>query len=270
MGKIEKASSNGTPLFVRPNSKQGCGTLMFLCLSCVSASAAFVAVEFEGRLTYSSTGGRVGERMVGYFTYDADLPPGRQTNSRPILVFGNPEVPDRNEFYWYDFSVYNNRVWDPSNPVPLDGIDLKFPFVCCSPDRYGYLSLWSSNTSLFANNLLPQTIPALEQFDANRALVLTIDDVEPEQITGFRIERLSVVPGSGLSRPLIFGLQRAPAGLSFRFLTEPSTAYTVQFTGNLTNPNWVTLTNIASAREPIVTVKDEAALEQRFYRVRKE
>jgi hypothetical protein len=37
--------------------------------------------------------------MVGYFTYDVDLPPGRQTNSRPILAFGNPAFPDRNEYY---------------------------------------------------------------------------------------------------------------------------------------------------------------------------
>ena len=243
---------------------------MFHPWFCTTASAAFVAVEFEGRLTYSNAGGRVGEPMVGYFTYDADLPPGRQTNSRPILGFGNPEFPDRNEFYWYDFSVYNNRVFDPSNPVPLDGINLTFPFACCSPDRYGYLSLLSSNTSLFTNNLLPQTIPPLELFDVSRALVLIIDDVEPEQITQFRIDRLSVVPGSGLGRPIIFDVERTAGALSFRFLTEPLTRYAVQATDNLVATSWVTWTNIGPTTQPVVTINDAApGIEKRFYRIRK-
>ena len=270
MRNIEKTAGDERSPRVRQNEKQRWGTLMVLGLSCVTASAAFVTVEFDAQVTGSNMEGwRVGERMSGYFEYDSDLPPGRQTNSRPILAFGSPGA--MNEFYWYDFTVYNDKVWDPwLNPVPVDGISLRFDYMCCSATRYGYLSLTSTNTSLFTNNSLPQTIPPLERFDASRGIGLTVEETQPYGTVSIRVERLSVVPGSGLARPVIFGVERTAGTMRFRFLTEPSRAYTVQVTGNLTDPNWLTLTNIVSAREPVVTVHDPAGLEQRFYRIRQE
>ena len=94
-----------------------------------------MTVEFDARITGSNMEGwRVGEHMVGYFEYDSDLPPGRQTNSRPILAFGKPGA--MNEFYSYDFAVYNNKVWDSwLNPVAIDGISLRFDYMCCSSTR---------------------------------------------------------------------------------------------------------------------------------------
>jgi hypothetical protein len=75
--------------------------------------------------------------------------------------------------------------------------------------------------------------------------------------------------GSGLDRPVIFDLQRTGAGLGFRFLTEASTSYAVEVTGNLTNRNWLTLTNIVSARDPVAVINDAApGFERGFYRIR--
>ena len=272
MRNSENTACDRGSLCVGPNGNQRWGTLMFLCLSCVTASAAFVTVEFDARISGSNMEGwREGERMIGYFEYDPDLPPGRQTNSRPILAFGNPGA--MNEFWWYDFTVYDNRlfVFNPfQDPVALDGISLRFDFMCCSPERYGYLSLTSSNTSLFTNTSLPRTIPPVERFDETRSIGITREDVQPYGTVSILIERLSVVPGSGQGRPVIFGVERTTGAVRFRFQTEASRAYAVQVTGNLTNPNWLTLTNIISAREPVVTAHEAAGLEQRFYRIRQD
>jgi len=257
-------------LRVCPKGIRRWATLTVLALSCLTASAADVTVEFDARITGSNMEGwPVGQRMIGYFTYNPDLPPGRQTNSRPILAFGNPGV--MNEFWWYDFTVYNNWVADPWNPVALDGISLRFAFMCCSTERYGYLSFTSTNTSLFTNNLLPRTIPPLERFDRTKNIGITREDVQPYGTVSILIERLSVVPGSGLDRPVIFGVARPAEALSFRFLTEPSTRYAVQVTDSLPAANWTTLTNIGPTREPIAIISDaEAGLEERFYRIEKD
>jgi hypothetical protein len=210
----------------------------------------------------------VGERMIGYFAYDSSLPPGRQTNSRPMLAFGQPGR--MNEFWWYDFTVYNNHLVQdfPFGPYPIDGISLRFPFMCCSPTRSGHLLLTSRNASLFTNASLPQIIPSLDQFEYGKGIGLLVEETQPYGTVSIMIQRLSMVPGSGLGRPVIFDLKRAQAGVSFRFLTLPSTGYTVEVTDNLANVNWQTLTNMPAPREPIVTIQD-AGVQQRFYRVRK-
>jgi hypothetical protein len=255
-------------LRVRSRGIRRWATLTVLAL-CLTAGAADVTVEFDARITGSNMEGwSVGERMNGYFTYNPDLPPGRQTNSRPILAFGNPGA--MNEFYWYEFIVYNNWASDPWNPVALDGITLRFDFMCCSTERYGYLSLTSSNTSLFTNNLLPRTIPPLDRFDRFKGIGITREDVQPYATVSILIERLSVVPGSGLDQPLIFGVQHAPGAVSFRFLTEPSIRYAVQVTDRLPAANWMTLTNIGPTREPTAIINDAApGLDKRFYRIEK-
>lgn len=244
-------------------------TLLFLGIWCVTASASFIGVEFEAQVTGSNMEGwPVGKRMIGYFVYDSGLPPGRQTNSRPMLAFGQPGA--MNEFWWYDFTVYNNRVFEnyPFNPFTLDGISLRFPFMCCSATRYGILSLTSSNTSLFTSESLPQTIPPLQQFDHSKNIGLLVEETQPYGTVSILIQRLWMVPGSGLGRPVIYDIKRAQAGVSFRFLTEPLIGYTVEFKDSLADANWQTLTNMVSPREPIVTVH-ATGQQQRFYRVRK-
>jgi hypothetical protein len=176
-----------------------------------------------------------------------------------------------NEFWWYDFAVYNDHRIEnfPFSPYYLDGIILKFPFMCCSATRYGHLSLTSTNTSLFASDSLPWTIPPLEQFDVgSRWVSLMVEETQPYGTVSIRIQRLSMVPGSGLGQPVIYDVKHGQAGVRFRFLTEPLTGYTVEFTDSLANVNWQTLTNMASSREPIASIRD-AGLLQRFYRVRK-
>ena len=244
-------------------------TLTVLAVSCLTANAADVTVEFDARITGSNMEGwPVGERMAGYFTYNPDLAPGRQTNSRPILAFGNPGR--MNEFWWYDFTVYNNWVTDPwLNPVAIDGISLRFAFMCCSTERYGYLSLTSSNTSLFTNNLLPRTVPPLERFDRGKNIGIIREDVQPYGTVSILIDRLSVVPGSGLDRPVIFDVARSAGAVRFRFLTETSTRYAVQMTDNLPAANWMTLTEIGPSREPVAVINDAASGAQRFYRIQK-
>ena len=246
---------------MRPNRKRLWGTLTFLSLSCLTAPAAFVAVEFGGWVTGSDLGHRIGARVTGYFTYQSGQPEGFQTASRPNFVFEIPEHQLRFERSTYGFGIYNN--WLPSD-TPGDGLFLPFSY----PQGFAALSLLSSNTSLFANDLTPPTIPALEQFDAGRVLYATVDQVQPYRTTIVQIDRLSVVPGSGLGRPVIFGVARTAGAVSFRFLTEPSTRYAVQVTDNLAT-TWATLTNIGPTLEPIVVMNDAASGAQRFYRIQK-
>ena len=263
---LEKAASSGITPRVRTNKTQRWIASIFLYLSCVTASAAFVAVEFAGRVTFSQQPGwHVGQRVTGYFTYESDTPPTRQTSSRPNLVFETPENQGRYEYSSYDFTVYNNWSADPFGGSFQDGVMLRFSW-CCTSSSYGFLSFFSSNTSLFPNNLLPHTFPALSNFDAGRGLTLTREDVQPYQTTFIRIDHLLVVPQP--NQPLVHGWERNTDGISFRFLTAPSASYTVQFKDSLADSDWQTLTNIASAREPIVTIRD-TGLQQRFYRIRR-
>lgn len=267
MGKLMKAS-RGRPIPVRLIHNTT-WALAFLAMSCITARASYICMEFDAQITGSNMEGwPVGQRMTGYFAYDSSLPPGRQTNSRPMLVFGQPGA--MNEFWWYDFTVYDNHlVWDfPFGPYPIDGISLRFPFMCCSPTRYGHLLLTSRNSSLFTNASLPRTIPSLLQFDLGRGIGLLNEETQPYGNVSIQIQRLSMTPGSGLGQPVAFDIKRSQAGLSFRFLTEPLTGYRVEFTDNLTNVNWQTLTNMPVSRDAIVTVEDDGP-QQRFYRVRK-
>ena len=109
-----------------------------------------------------------------------------------------------NEFWWYDLTIYNNRRIEnfPFDPYYLDGIVLRFPFMCCSPTRFGHLFLTSTNTTLFNSDSLPQTIPPLEQFDQSRGISLLNEETQPYGTVSIQIQRLSMVPGSGLGRPV--------------------------------------------------------------------
>ena len=237
--------------------------MIFISFSCATAPAAFVAVEFGGWVTGSELGHRTGARVTGYFTYQSGEPEGPQTASRPNFVFEIPEHQLRFERSSYGFAIYNNGL---PGDTPGDGFALQFSY----PQGYGALSLNSSNTSLFANDLTPPTIPAVEQFNANRTMYVTVDEVQPYRSTRVEIDRLSVVPGSGLGRPVIFGVEHTAGAVSFRFLTEPSTRYAVQVTDSLPATNWVTLTNIGPTMEPIVIMPNAASgLAQRFYRIQK-
>lgn len=237
--------------------------MIFICFSCATTPAAFVAVEFGGWVTGSELGHRPGARVTGYFTYQSGEPEGPQIASRPNFVFEIPENQFRVERSSYGFGIYNN--WLPGDK-PGDGLALQFSY----PDGFAALSLSSSNTTLFTDDLTPATIPALEQFDAGRILYVTVEHPPPYRTMVVQIDQLSVVPGSGLGRPVIFGVERTADAMSFRFLTEPSTPYAVQVTGNLPATNWTTLTNIGPTMEPIVIMHNAApGLGQRFYRVQK-
>ena len=267
MGKVE-TSSHG-PISAGRNKNATWAALFLLSISCVTTSASHIGVEFRAQITGSNMEGwPVGKRMDGYFVYDPSLPQGRQTNSRPMLAFGQPGA--MNEFWYYEFTVYNNwRIETfPFEPYYVDGIALRFPFMCCSPTRFGYLFLTSSNTSLFKSDSLPQIIPPLEQFNHAWWISLLNEETQPYGTASIEIKGLSMVPGSGLGEPVIYDIKRAQAGISFRFLTEQLTGYRVEFTDSLANVNWQTLTNMASSREPIASIQD-AGVQQRFYRVRK-
>jgi hypothetical protein len=268
MGKVE-TSSRGRPIPVRLNQITVWATSVFLAISCVAAGASSIGVEFEAQITGSNMEGwPVGKRMIGYFIYDASLPQGRQTNSRPMLAFGEPGA--MNEFLWYDFTVLNNfMVPDfPFGPYPIDGISLRFPFMCCSSTRSGHLLLTSRNANLFTNDSLPKIIPPLVEFEYGRGIGLLNEETQPYGTVSIQIQRLSMVPGSGLGQPVIYDMKHAQGNVSFRFLTEQLTGYRVEFTDSLANVNWQTLTNMPSSREPIVSIQD-AVLQQRFYRARK-
>jgi len=260
--QIENTGRNGKALRVRPKGNRPWAKLLCLC-SCLTANAAFVAVEFGGWVMGSDLGHRPGARVTGYFTYQSGDPSGPQTASRPTFVFEIPEDGVRFERSSYGFAIYNNAL---PGDTPGDGFALQFSY----PQGYGALSLNSSNTSLFASDLTPPTIPAVEQFNANRTMYVTVDEVQPYRSTRVEIDRLAVVPGSGLGRPVIFGVVHTAGAVSFRFLTEPSTRYAVQLTDNPAATSWTTVTNIGPTMEPIALVNNGVAgLQQRFYRIQK-
>lgn len=251
---------------MRSSGHRRWGTLLCLSLSCVTASAAFVAVEFGGSISNSDFGHRTGAAVTGYFTYQSGEPEGPQSDSRPNFVFEIPESQFRVERSSYGFAIHNNLL---PGDTPGDGLALQFSY----PDGFAALSLSSSNTSLFANDLTPPTIPALEQFDGNTIIYVTVEHPPPYRTMVVHIDQLSVVPGSGLGRPVIFSVQRTAGALRFRFLTESSTGYTVEFTSTLAKQNWLTLTNVgirSPATEPIAIINDEPRSGQWFYRIRKE
>lgn len=64
-------------------------------------------------------------------------------------------------------------------------------------------------------------------------MYVTVDEMQPYRTMVVHIDQLSVVPGSGLGRPVIFGVERTAGALSFRFLTESSSRYAVQVADHL-------------------------------------
>jgi hypothetical protein len=241
-------------------------TLVFFSLSCVTASAAFVAVEFSGRVSGSDAlfGYRRGALVKGYFAYDPQGPQ-RQVANQAIFMFEIPENHARFDHTSYDFLVFDN--WAMGSEPPRDGLMLSF-YVNYPRPGYGTYSLMSSNTALLAYSQLPQSIPPLSHFDGMNTLYVTVDSVQPYQTLRIEITHLSPVPELS---PSVFDLRRRGGALNFRFLTQPSTRYAVEVSGDLTGMNWVTLTNVAPTSEPIAIINDaEPGLDRRFYRVRKQ
>jgi hypothetical protein len=243
--------------------------MIFISFSCATAPAAPVGVEFGGQVIGGDLGHRRGTRFFGHFIYDPSVVSGWQTANPPNLVV---EATDTTYFEhsMYRLSVYNNWTGLGGESPPLDGLVLEFPYPA---GGYCFFWLMSSNSSLFTNNVIPPTIPALEQFDAGRSLTITMDIVQPYRTTVIAIDRLSVVPFVP-GQPVIFGLGRRAGGISFRFLAEASRGYTVQVTDNLAPANWTTLTNVAPSTEHVVLINDLALrLDRsgnRFYRVRRD
>lgn len=161
MRNMEKTVRDGGLLRVRPSGNRRWGTLLCLSLSCVTARAAFIAVEFGGSISNSDFGHRRGARVSGYFTSQSGEPEGPQTDSRPNFVFEIPEHQFRFERSSYLFAIYNDVQPDFT---PGDGLSLQFSY----PGGYGALSLSSSNTTLFTNDLTPPTIPRWSSFTPAR------------------------------------------------------------------------------------------------------
>ena len=166
----------------------------------------------------------------------------------------------------FNLGILNNFMDWQGIPI-LDMLLLEFTY----PGGYGSFSLLSSNLALFPNNQLPVTVPPLSAFDAGGTIYVTIDQVQPYQTFRIDITELRPFPGSLTGDPGIVDARRANGTTSFRFLTQPSTRYTVQVSDDLTAMNWVTLTNVAATLEPIVVINDaEPGLGKRFYRTRTE
>jgi hypothetical protein len=241
--------------------------LLLISLPCLTASAAFVAVEFQGRVTGADPlfGYRPGALVKGYFAYDPQSPTSRQVATHAIFMFEIIESQSRFEHASYDIVVFDN--WSVGSEPPRDGLMLSFSFYYPG-SGYGTLSLMSSNTALFANARLPQSVPPLNHFDGLNTLYVTVDSVQPYQTLRIDITDLSNVP---VLSPSVFDLRRTGRGLTFRFLTQPSTPYAVQITDNLQTPNWTTLTNVAATTEPIAIITDlEPRPDKRFYRIQKQ
>ena len=242
--------------------------LMFFLLSCATGHGAFIGTEFVGRVTGSDPAFnlRRDARVKGYFAYDPQGGRLQVAGQAAIFMFEIPAHQFRVERTSFNLGILNNFMDWQGIPI-LDVLMLEFTY----PGGYGSFSLLSSNMALFPNNQLPVTVPPLSAFDAGGTIYVTIDQVQPYQTFRIDITELRPFPGSIIGQPGIVDTRRTGGITSFRFLTQPSTRYTVQVSDDLTAMNWITLTNVAATLEPIVVINDaEPGLGKRFYRIRKD
>jgi len=242
--------------------------LMFILLTCVTGDAAFIGTEFTGRVRGADSpfNLRSGASVKGYFVYDPQGGRLQVAAQAAIFMFEIPAHQFRVERTSFNLGILNNFTDWQGIPI-LDMLLLEFTY----PGGYGSFSLLSSNMALFPNNQLPVTVPPLSAFDAGGTIYVTIDQVQPYQTFRIDITDLRPFPGSLTGDPGIVDARRTGGATSFRFLTQPSTRYTVQASDDLTAMNWVTLTNVAATLEPIVVINDvEPGFGKRFYRIRTE
>jgi hypothetical protein len=246
--------------------------VIFLSLLASSAQAAPLTAQFTGHVTSTSDiSWRRGARMLGYFTYDPQLPAGLQSADRPILVIDIPEEHFLLELKAFYIGVRDNWL-DPNLSVPGDGLLITFTDPSLAFE--GAVALFSTDLTLFSGNRLPATLPPLERFDAFRVVSFSYDYLGIEWAAGCRMDALSAAPGQGTIRPILSGLARDGDRLNFYFVTQPSSRYTVEFTENPASGSWVTLTNVP----PMMQMQtNDAAISDststgapRFYRVRKD
>ena len=261
-----------TPLAHTAILLAGCGikrwVLLFLLLPCATGHGAFIGTEFVGRVAGSDPAFnlRRDASVKGYFAYDPQGGRLQVSGQAAIFMFEIPAHQFRFERTSFNLGILNNFIDWQGIPI-LDMLMLEFTY----PGGYGSFSLLSSNLALFPNNQLPVTVPPLSAFDAGGTIYVTIDQVQPYQTFRIDITELRPFPGSLTGDPGIVDARRANGTTSFRFLTQPSTRYTVQASADLTAMNWVTLTNVAATLEPIVVISDvEPGSGKRFYRIRAE
>jgi len=242
--------------------------VMFLLLSCATGHGAFIGTEFAGRITGSDPAFnlRRDASVKGYFAYDPQGGRLQVAGQAAIFMFDVPEHQFRIERTSFNLGILDNFMDWQGIPY-LDMLLLEFTY----PGGYGAFSLSSSNLALFPNNQLPLTVPPLSAFDAGGTIYVTIDQVQPYQTFRIEITQLRPFPGLLTGDPGIVDARRTGGATSFRFLTQPSTRYTVQASDDLTETNWVTLTNVAPTLDPIVVINDvEPGSGKRFYRIRTE
>lgn len=244
--------------------------LIVICLSLLasSAHAAPLTVQFTGHVTSTvDISFRRGARMLGYFTYEPQSPPGLQSSDRPILVIDIPEHQFLLELKAFYIGVRDNWL-DPGLSVPGDGLSITFTDPSLAFE--GGVNLFSNDLTLFSGNQLPATLPPLERFDALRGVSFSYDYLGIEWSVGCSIDALSAAPGQGTIRPIISGLAREEDRLSFYFARQPSARYAVEFTENLASRSWVTLTNVPPQTNDAAISDSTSTAARRFYRVRKE
>jgi len=233
--------------------------------------AAPLTVQFTGYVTHTSGEAPVrrGARMLGYFTYEPQSPPGLQSADRPILVIDIREHQFLLEWNAFYIGVRDNWL-DPGVSVPGDGLSVLFSDPSLAFE--GGVNLFSTDVTLFSGDRLPATLPSLERFDASRIVSISYDYLGIEWAVGCSIDALSAGPGQGTIRPILSGLARDTNRLSFYFAMQPLSGYTVEFTENLASGSWVTLTNVPPMMQTTnAAISDSTSTgARRFYRVRKD
>ena len=90
--------------------------------------------------------------------------------------------------------------------------------------------------------------------------------------TGWYIDSVSVVDGSYsccvpiAAVPALVNPQSSSGSFNFSFQTAPGQGYTIQYTGDLANPSWTTLSSFVGDGS-LQSVTDSPGVAQRFYRV---
>ena len=90
--------------------------------------------------------------------------------------------------------------------------------------------------------------------------------------TGWYIDSVSIIDGSYsccvpiAAVPALLNPQSSSGSFSFSFQTTPGQSYTIQYTGDLANPSWTTLSSFVGDGS-LQSVSDSTGPAQRFYRV---
>ena len=246
--------------------------LASLLLPVQSAPGSPVTMRFSGHVTSKGSPFREGAVVTGYFTFDPALQPegGIISSVRTNMVVEIPEAYVLLEMTSYSIAVRNDWGEFPQ-PARWDYLEVLFNHPLLQFGNGG-LFFVSSDLSLVSGTRFPTVFPPLERFDVGHLLHLSYESESIEWDVACLIDEVTLAPGQGARRPVIYGFGRDPDGIQFRFSTQPAVRYTVEFKESPGSGEWRALTNVVGRSgifsEGIVYDTPPSSA-SRFYRARR-